>query len=60
MKTEAYPLKNETFRIIGASMEVHSELGHGFLETVYKEALTIAFLEKSIPYKKVQVLGHLL
>lgn len=56
MITNVYPLKNETFRIIGAAMEVHAELGHGFLEAVYKEALAIVFLEKSIPYKKEQVL----
>ena len=56
MKTEVYPLKNETFRIIGAAMKVHAELGHGFLEAVYKEALTIVFLEKGIPFKKEQVL----
>lgn len=33
-------------------MEVHRELGNGFLEAVYQEALSIEFLEKKIPFNK--------
>ena len=47
-----YQLKNETHRIIGCCMAVHNELGHGFYEPVYHEALEIEFCKKSIPYER--------
>jgi len=45
-------LKNECYEIIGRCFEVHNQLGPGFLEVVYKDALEIEFQHSGIPYKR--------
>src|SRR3989304_5089930 len=41
-----------TYAIIGAAMEIHRQLGHGFLEAVYQEAAAIEFPLKQIPFER--------
>ena len=51
--------KEESYNIRGAMMAVHRELGSGFLERVYQDALEYEFRERGIPYereKKIQIM----
>ena len=43
--------KEEAYSIIGAAMEVHNELGHGFLEAVYHEAMEKELKIRKIPFE---------
>ena len=45
-------LKEESYKIIGACMEVHRELGMGFKEIVYKDALEMEFQSLQINYER--------
>ena len=42
----------ETYKILGAAMAVHNELGQGFLEAIYHEALEQEFNLQDIPFSK--------
>ena len=47
-KDKEFIYKDLTYDIIGCAMDVHRELGYGFLEKVYENSLIIALREKDI------------
>lgn len=42
--------RDEVYSIIGAAIEVHKELGFGFLEAVYQEAMELELRQRSVPF----------
>jgi GxxExxY protein len=45
-------LKEECYKIVGLCMKVHTKLGKGFREIVYKDALEVEFNKAGIPYER--------
>jgi GxxExxY protein len=43
--------KDEVYAIMGAAMDVHRELGSGFLESVYQEAIEMELTRCKIPFE---------
>lgn len=44
--------KEESYAIVGALFDVYNHLGSGFLEIVYKDALTYEFQKRGIPFER--------
>jgi len=44
--------KEESYLLVGIFMEVHKELGMGFKEVLYKDAIELEFKAKNICYQR--------
>jgi GxxExxY protein len=49
---EEYIFKDENYTIIGILFEVHKNLGKGFSEIVYKDAIEYELQQQNIPYQR--------
>ena len=49
---EEFLYKEESYKIIGILFEVHKNLGRGFSEIVYKDAIEYEFKQNNIPYQR--------
>jgi GxxExxY protein len=48
MGKEKIVFKDLAYKIIGIAMRVHNELGHGFLEKVYENAMMVMLRKEGI------------
>lgn len=55
--SRALILKDEVYAVVGAAMEVSNELGTGFMEAVYQEALGIELAARQIPFVQQEPIG---
>ena len=58
-------LRDEVYTIVGAAIEVHRELGPGFLDEVYQESMDLELSSRSIPFDaqkrlRIKYKGHTL
>ena len=69
MKTNSAKIlyKELSYKIIGLAMQVHREIGPGFLEKVYENAMMVLFRKENIPannqapidvYFESEIVGH--
>jgi GxxExxY protein len=49
-------LKDEVYAIVGAAIEVHKEMGSGFLEAIYQEGMELELSDRGIPYTPQELL----
>ena len=50
------PLGEEVYSVVGAAIEVHRQLGPGFLEAVYQEAMEWELSERGIAFSAQEAL----
>lgn len=44
--------RNTTERVLGIFFDVYNELGGGFLESVYREALAVGLMQAEVPFER--------
>ncbi len=49
--------KDEVFKLVGLCMEIHRELGRGYDEVIYKDALVVEFQSSGIPFSREKKFG---
>jgi GxxExxY protein len=52
-------LKEEVYAVVGAAIDVHRELGPGFLESIYQEAMEIELSARDLPFVAQQPISVL-
>jgi GxxExxY protein len=54
VQNEHFIHKDLTYKVIGCAMEVHRELGYGFLEKVYENAMMVQLKKEGVEAKQQQ------